>query len=418
MTATYVPISDIDASAPPPDVALVLPTLYSGGAERVHLNLAAYFVGRGLRVDLVVAKYFGSLKDKVPPGVRVISLDARRVLLSLPQYMRYLAAARPPVVLTSVENISIVACLGKLMSLHRHRLVVRIDNSLKKAGSFLFQPRRWGWVAAVASTFWKADALIAVSGGLRRQLQHIPTLSRARIACIFNPIIGPDFAEKLAAPLNLPPAVRTDLPWVVAAGRLHPQKDYPTLLRAFAGVTRQIPAQLLILGEGDERAALEALALSLGIRNEVHFLGYVENPLAIMHRARVFALTSTEEGFGNVLVEALAAGAPVVATDCPHGPREILRDEEFGRMVDIGAVAALTAILCAQMRADKPPISQALARHLESFSVQRIGARYIELLGLAPTREMPNVAVTSGAFAPHHAQSQRESDRMAASGWS
>ena len=166
MTAAYVPVSEIDASAPPPDVALVLPTLYSGGAERVHLNLAEYFVGRGLRVDLVVGKYFGSLKDKVPPGVRVISLDARRVLLSLPQYLRYLAAARPPVVLSSVENISIVACLGKLTSSHHHKLVVRVDNSLKRAGSLLFQPRRWGWIAAVAGTFWKADALIAVSRGL------------------------------------------------------------------------------------------------------------------------------------------------------------------------------------------------------------------------------------------------------------
>lgn len=404
MTAAYVPISEIDASAPPPDVALVLPTLYSGGAERVHLNLAAYFVDRGLRVDLVVGKYFGSLKDKVPPGVRVISLDARRVLLSLPQYLRYLAAARPPVVLSSVENISIVACLGRLVSLHRHRLVVRLDNSLKKAGSLLFQPRRWGWIAAVVSTFWKADALIAVSRGLQRQLERLPTLSRTRTACIYNPIIDPGFADRLAAPLNLPPAVRTDLPWVVAAGRLNPQKDYPTLLRAFAGVTRQNPSQLLILGEGDERAALEALALSLGVRNDVHFLGYVENPLPIMRRAQVFALTSTEEGFGNVLVEALAAGAAVFATDCPHGPREILRDEEFGRLVDVGDVAALTAMMSAQMRADRRPISEALARHLETFSVQHIGERYIDILGLRPTHKIRNTAVMNGSFERRHAQ--------------
>jgi len=404
MTTAYVPVSEIDATAPPPDVALVLPTLYSGGAERVHLNLAAYFVGRGLRVDLVVGKYFGSLKDKVPPGVRVISLDARRVLLSLPQYLRYLAVARPPVVLSSVENISIIACLGKLMSLHRHRLVVRLDNSLKRAGSLLFQPRRWGWVAAVAGTFWRADALIAVSRGLRRQLERLPTLSRARITCIYNPVIDPEFAERLAAPLDLPPAVRTDLPWVVAAGRLNPQKDYPTLLRAFAGMARQSPAQLLILGEGDERAALEALALSLGIRNDVHFLGYIENPLPIMRRAQVFALTSTEEGFGNVLVEALAAGAAVVATDCPHGPREILRDEKFGRLVDVGDVAALTAMMSAQMRADRCPISEALALHLETFSVQHIGERYIDVLGLRPTHKIRNTAVINGASEQRHAQ--------------
>jgi glycosyltransferase involved in cell wall biosynthesis len=393
MTAARVPISDIDASAPPPDVALALPTLYSGGAERVHLNLAEYFVGRGLRVDLVVGKYFGSLKDKVPSGVRLISLDARRVLLSLPQYLRYLAMARPPVVLSSVENISIVTCLGKLLSSHAHRLVVRLDNSLKEPGSLFFQPHRWGWVAAVAGTFWSADALIAVSGGLQRQLERLPAISRKRIECIYNPIIGPGFSAKLAAPLSLPSAVRTDLPWVVAAGRLHQQKDYPTLLRAFAGVTRQIPAQLLILGEGDERSALEALAQSLGIRDDVHFLGYVENPLPIMRHAQVFALTSTQEGFGNVLVEALAAGAPVVSTDCPHGPREILRQEQFGTMVDIGDVSALAAALCAQLRSEKPPISQALTRHLERFSVQHICERYIDVLGIRPTYELPHIGV-------------------------
>jgi glycosyltransferase involved in cell wall biosynthesis len=404
MTAAYVPVSEIDASAPPPDVALVLPTLYSGGAERVHLNLAAYFVSRGLRVDLVVGKYFGSLKDKVPPGVRLISLDARRVLLGLPQYLRYLAAARPPVVLSSVENISIVACLGRLMSLHRHRLVVRLDNSLKRAGSLFFQPRRWGWVAAVASTFWMADTLIAVSRGLKRQLERLPTRSRTQIACIYNPIIDSAFARRLAAPFDLPPAVRTDLPWVVAAGRLNPQKDYPTLLRAFARVVRQRASRLLILGEGDERAALEALALSLGIRNDVHFLGYVENPLPIMRRAQVFALTSTEEGFGNVLVEALAAGAAVVATDCPHGPREILRDEEFGRLVDVGDVAALTEMILSQMRAERRPISKALALHLEGFSVQHIGERYIDVLGLRPTHKIRNTTVMNAAFEQRHAQ--------------
>jgi glycosyltransferase involved in cell wall biosynthesis len=130
----------------------------------------------------------------------------------------------------------------------------------------------------------------------------------------------------------------------------------------------------------------------------------MENPLPIMRRAQVFALTSTEEGFGNVLVEALAAGAPVVATDCPHGPREILRDEEFGRLVDVGDVAALTATMCAQMRADKHPISEALALHLEDFSVQHIGERYIDVLGLRQRIKIRNTAAMNGAFEQRQAQ--------------
>jgi glycosyltransferase involved in cell wall biosynthesis len=123
-----------------------------------------------------------------------------------------------------------------------------------------------------------------------------------------------------------------------------------------------------------------------------------------MRRAQVFALSSTEEGFGNVLVEALAAGAAVVATDCPHGPREILRDEEFGRLLDVGDVATLTALMSAQMRADRRPISEALALHLETFSVQHIGERYIDVLGLRPTHEIRNTSVMNDAFAQPHAQ--------------
>jgi len=405
MTAPYVSFSELDESAPPPDVALTLPTLYSGGAERVQLNLAEYFVSRGLRVDLVVGKYFGSLKDKVPEGVRLVSLDAGRVLFSLPQYLRYLAAARPPIVLSSVENISIVACLGRLLSRHPHRLVVRLDNSLKDPGSLLFQPGRWGWVAAVAGTFWMADALVAVSGGLQRQLKRLPGMTaRKQVECIHNPIVHPGFAEQLAAPLSVPPAVRADLPWVVAAGRLHPHKDYPTLLRAFATMTREIPAQLLILGEGGERAGLEALARSLGIVADVHFLGYVENPLPIMRRAQVFALTSTQEGFGNVLVEALAAGAAVVATDCPHGPREILRYGEFGTLTRIGDVTGVASAMSAQICAARPPIPQALARHLGSFAVQSIGRRYLDVLGIRALREPAETSRTSSAPRVRHAQ--------------
>jgi glycosyltransferase involved in cell wall biosynthesis len=400
MTTPCIPLANLDPSAPPPDIALALPTLYSGGAERVHLNLAEDFVARGLRVDLVVGKYYGSLKDKVPAGVRLVSLDAGRVLFSLPQYLRYLAIARPPIVLSSVENISIVACLGRLLSRHKHRLVVRLDNALKDPGSLLLQPARAGWVTAIAGTFWMADALIAVSAGLQRQLRLLPGIRRKRVECIHNPVVDANFAAKLAGPVDVPSTVRTDLPWVVAAGRLHGHKDYPTLLRAFAAIRREIPAQLLILGEGGERAALESLAQSLGIAQDAHFLGYVENPLPIMARAQVFALTSTQEGFGNVLVEALAAGTHVVATDCPHGPRDILR-HEFGTLTRIGDVDGIAAALSKQMRAPKRPISQALMTHLESFQVRPIGNRYLDVLGIRASREPPDIPAVAAPRMRH-----------------
>jgi glycosyltransferase involved in cell wall biosynthesis len=382
MSATYLTVPQLDDSAPAPDVALVMPTLYSGGAERVHLNLAEYLVARRLRVDLVICKYLGALRDQVPAGVRLICLDSRKVMLSLPQYLGYLRAARPPVVLSSVENISIVSCLGRMMSRHRHSLFVRLDSSLWDARPLFRQPRRWPWLASIATTFLAADEFVAVSTGVGNQLARLPGFSRKPIHVVHNPVIRADFRDKFTEPAVLPPTVQPDRPCLIAVGRLHPLKDYPTLLRAFALAVQQQPSELLILGEGDDRAALEAEARALGVSEHVHFLGYVENPLAYMHHAHAFVLSSIQEGFANVLVEALASGTPVISTDCPHGPREILVGGRFGTLVPIGDTASLAAAMVRQLRAAKPPMSEALTRHLQLFTVERVGAMYADILGV------------------------------------
>lgn len=382
MSAPCVSVSDLTPDAPAPDVALLLPTLFSGGAERVQINLAQDFLRRGYRVDLVVGKYFGSLKDQVPDGVRLVSLDARRVVLSLHQYLDYLAKARPPAVLASVENISIVSCLGRWLSRHPHRLVVRLDNVLFDEFPVIRQPDRWPWLAAIMATFPAAEEIVAVSKGLRRQLHALPGYADKPARVIYNPIIRPDFAEKAALEPVLPAAVRRDRPWLVAAGRLHWQKDYTTMLRAFALAVKRVPAQLLVLGEGDDRHLLEALARELGIADDVHFLGYVENPLAVMARARAFVLSSRHEGFGNVIVEALAVGTSVISTDCPHGPAEILADGRFGSLVPVGDFEALGDAMAADLATPKPPMSEDLRRHLEQFEVGHIGDAYVDVLRL------------------------------------
>jgi glycosyltransferase involved in cell wall biosynthesis len=169
---------------------------------------------------------------------------------------------------------------------------------------------------------------------------------------------------------------------VLAAGRLHKQKGYAHLLLAFARVVEQRRSHLVILGEGDDREELQGLANSLGIAPYVHFLGYASNPLAYMRHAAVFVLSSLAEGFGNVIVEALACGTPVISTDCPHGPREILSGGRYGTLVRVGDVDSLAQAIVAKLNAPKPAMSKELKEHLQLFSIETIGKRYVEELGL------------------------------------
>lgn len=379
-----IPVSQLVADEAQPDVALFLPTLYSGGAERVQLNLARYFLDRGLRVDLVVCKYFGSLKDKVPEGVRLISLDARKVMFSAPTYLRYLRIARPSVVLSSVENASIISCIGKMLSSHRHRLLVRLDNSLSEPGILPLQMHRWPVMTAILSTFHAADGFVAVSDGLKAQLSRLPGLGNKQIRRIFNPILHEGFAAQADLTPALPSSIKPGEPFVLAVGRLHKQKGYTHLLQAFARVAKQRPSHLIILGEGGDREALQDLANSLGIAPYVHFLGYAPNPLAYMRHAAVFVLSSLAEGFGNVIVEALACGTPVISTDCPHGPRDILSGGRYGTLVRVGDVDTLAHAIVAKLSAPKPAMSEELKKHLQLFSIEAIGKHYIEELGLLP----------------------------------
>lgn len=392
-----ISVSQLVADGTRCDVALFLPTLYSGGAERVHLNLAKYFVDRGIRVDLVVCKYFGSLKDKVPEGVRLITLDASKVMLSAPAYLRYLQIAKPMAVLSSVENASVISCIGKMLSPHRHQLHIRLDNSLTQPGILPFQMQRWPWLIAIASTFHVADSFIAVSEGLKKQLRLLPGLRSKPIHRIYNPIIDEGFDERANQTPDLPSSMKPGEPFVLAVGRLHKQKGYPHLLKAFARVVHQKPAHLVILGEGDDREELQDLANSLGIAPYVHFHGYTANPLAYMRDASVFVLSSLAEGFGNVVVEALACGTPVISTDCPHGPKEILANGRYGTLVRVGDVEALANAMIAKLDAPKPPMSKELKEHLKLFSIETIGEQYLEELGLGADRISQNTPAAAEA---------------------
>lgn len=306
------------------------------------LNLARGFAQRGLHVDLLLARTGGGVfGSEVAADVRVVDLRAARVSTSLPGVIRYLRRERPAVVLATLDTSNFVALLARRLAGVSTRTVIRqaaIFSTAWRGAS-----RGMSTVAhLLARHFYPwADELVAVSEGVAQDLATVTKLPLSRIRVVPNPVVTP---ELLALTQELP-----DHPWlapgqdpvVLGVGRLGIEKDFGTLIRALAAVRRTRPARLVILGEGEERRALEALIRELALEEHVSMPGFARNPFAYMAKAAAFVLPSLWEGLPGVLIEALACGAPVIATDCGGGSREILRGGQLGRLVPPGDVCAL-----------------------------------------------------------------------------
>jgi len=200
------------------------------------------------------------------------------------------------------------------------------------------------------------------------------------VQVIYNPVVTDQLLAKAAAPLDHPWFVPGSPAVILSAGRLTAQKDYPTLLRAFARLTAGREARLIVLGEGEARGSLEALARDLGVADQIFFASFVENPFAYMARADLFVLSSAWEGHPNVIVEAMACGTPVVSTDCPSGPAEILDNGKYGRLVPVGDADDLSAAMAATL--DAPPKAESLRARARMFHANAAAGAYLAALGL------------------------------------
>jgi glycosyltransferase involved in cell wall biosynthesis len=223
-----------------------------------------------------------------------------------------------------------------------------------------------------------ADAIIAVSDGVADDVARVTSLPRESITTIHNPVVTPELQEKMRAPLDHPWFAPGNPPVLLAVGRLVDQKDFPTLLKAFARVRAVRKARLIILGEGKERPELEALTGKLGVASDVDLPGFVLNPFPYMIRASALVLSSAWEGLPGVLIEAMACGCPVVSTDCPSGPAEILNGGAYGPLVPVGDDAALAKAILSVLEA--PPDSERLRAQAALFSVDRATDQYLQVL--------------------------------------
>jgi glycosyltransferase involved in cell wall biosynthesis len=360
-------------------IALVFSSLGGGGIQRVMLNLAEGFLAGGLVVDLVVVDASGELAALVPAGATVVNLQARRAVRAVPALVRYLRVHRPSAVLSSQTHVNLVAIAARALSRVPARLVVSEHIAMDEAARHARTWKERAFPIAARLSYRFADHTVVVSQDAADRFARATGLPRARLTVIENPVVTPRIPVDAAMPLPHPWFQQGACPVILAAGRLAPQKDHATLIRAFALLRDQTVARLIILGEGGERAGLEQLVRQLGLEASVALPGFVENPFAYMARARLFVLSSRWEGFGNVLVEAMACGTPVLSTDCPSGPAEILDRGRVGPLVPVGNVSALAAAMEHALRVS--PDGVALRARASEYSLDRAVARYRDVMG-------------------------------------
>jgi glycosyltransferase involved in cell wall biosynthesis len=329
-----------DASGPnlgsdagrPISAAIYIHDLSPGGVERQSLVLARELRARGVEVTIVVHQMRGELIPLLPAGIPVVNLHSTRTLYDVCGLRRFLRDEQPDVLMANVDHNNIAAALANAITQNATRLVICQHNPL--TGGFHatvnWKHRLVPWCYRGLASW--IDHAVAVSEGIAGELVQ-SGLPPSKVTTIFNAVIGEDFEDRSRLPVHHPWLVKKDRPVFISAGRLVEMKDQRTLLRAFAIHLRQRPARLMLLGMGPMLDELRALAASLGIADDVAFEGFVQNPLPYMRAADGFVLSSRSEGFGNVLVEAMGCGTPVISTDCPHGPADILAHGEYGILV-------------------------------------------------------------------------------------
>jgi glycosyltransferase involved in cell wall biosynthesis len=377
-------IGTTSAAPQPKRIALFLPQLAGGGAERSILNLAEAILDRGIAVDLVVAHPGGELVSRVPAGVRLVSLNASSTAAGIPKLTRYLKTERPDTIMSALDHANIAAQIAVRLSGSRARSVISIRNTFSAESALRKSLKRRIEAVLAKRLYPGADAILSVSDGAAEDVARFLGIPRERITVTHNPVVSDHLFRQAAEPVDHPWFVPGAPPVILAAGRLSDQKDYPTLIRAFAAARRNSGARLVILGDGERRADLEALIHSLGLHGDVLLPGFVHNPYAYMAKAFVFVLSSRHEGLPGVLIQALACGCPVIATDCPSGPREILEGGRFGALVPVGDEAALSSALRASLLAPRQtPSPESWA----PFTFERSTQRYLDMLipaGKAP----------------------------------
>lgn len=359
-------------------IAIFLPDLFGGGGQRSMLNLAHGIAEYGYPVDLVLVQENGAFLGDVSDPIRIVDLKASRTLTSLPSLVGFLRREKPEVMLSVFGYVNIVALWAWRLANVSTKLFVNEQNTVSlEAGNAASRSVRM--TPSLIKRFYPwADGIIVVSQGVRNDMAKLTGIPVEDITVIYNPsVVGTDVLGKAQAALDHPWFGPDQPPVLIAVGRLEIQKDYPTMIRAFAKVRQSHPARLMILGEGRQRPLLEQLIKELDLEEEVSLPGFVKNPYSYMGNASLFVLSSRWEGLPTVLIEALCCGTPAVSTDCPSGPREILKNGRYGRLVPVGNADMLAHVIVESLDYDahSPPVQS-----WQPYELKTVTKQYVDLL--------------------------------------
>jgi glycosyltransferase involved in cell wall biosynthesis len=358
-------------------IAIFIHSMTVGGAERMTLNLAKGLIQQGMQVDLLLTDRSGGLLSEVPPQVTITDLKGKKVLFSLFPLVRYLRAQRPDLLFSIQTNTSLIAVWAVRLARIQMPLVISIHTMLSIRLAAMPSIRNKLSLKLASLFFDSADAAVCVSQGVADDLIKTTGMAPQKTFVVYNPVVSLGLEQAAREPISHPWFQSDNPPLILAVGRLAVAKDYPTLLRAFSILRRKQSANLLILGDGEERTDLESLVRELGLTENVQMPGFVDNPYAYMARARLLVLSSRWEGLPSVIVEALACGTPVVSTDCRSGPGEILSDGRFGRLVPVGDAEALAAAMLETLQT--PPDRTLLRQRAQDFTVEKSVKEYLRV---------------------------------------
>lgn len=366
-----------------PDLAVLVSELGKGGMGKMRIQLINALVESGLTVDLLFAKELSEYSTAdLDPRVRIVRLRTTNAISGVPQLAAYLRWNRPEALLTQRLRVNILAHRAKALARVPVRVYATINTHVSRALDNQTPTERKRRLRKTRRHFPKNDGLIGVSRGVADDFADLLGWRREAIQVAPNPVIRPDLEELAKEPVDHPWFQPGEPPVVLGVGRLTTQKYFPDLIQAFAKLRQSHEARLVILGKGPRRAEIEEAAHEAGIEQHFELPGFAANPYAYMARSRMFVLSSGWEGSPNVLVEAMAVGTPVVATNCPSGPEEILEGGRQAPLVPVGDVEALAEAM--ERVWANPPDPGALKESARSrYAPERSAEAFMRAMGLA-----------------------------------
>jgi glycosyltransferase involved in cell wall biosynthesis len=360
------------------EIDIFMPSLGGGGAEKIVIKLMEGLLDEGIGIKLILATKSGVLRDEIPEGIQIIDLNHSKTVFSLFSLTSYLRCNRPRILLSHLHRANRIAILANILTGRKTKVFIVEHNTISVVLKQCSSINRILLKFTYKYLYPKSDMIIHVSKAAANDLERLFGWKSGTVKVAYNPVIrGSSFSSESKVKPPHPWMGSNQCPVILGVGRLTRQKNFLLLIEAFAKLREIIDCRLIILGEGEDRDMLKSRILELRIADYVDMPGFVRNSLDYMTYASVFVLSSEWEALPTVLIEALASGCPVVSTDCPSGPLEILENGKFGILVQLNDPEKLAESI-KNILVDPPERNNLKKRGME-FSIKNATTKYIEL---------------------------------------